>query len=77
MATVTITINTDNAAFEDDMLGEVARILETQVVRDMRSKTHYCVGGVWIKAKAKQQVASVKVTDLNGNTCGTVSIQED
>ena len=66
MATVTITINTDNAAFEDDMLGEVARILETQVVRDMRSGTYYVVG-----------CENARVFDLNGNTCGTVSIQED
>jgi hypothetical protein len=66
MATVTIIINTDNAAFEDDPWDEVARILETQVARDMRYSDYYCVG-----------CDSTKVTDLNGNTCGSVSIQED
>lgn len=66
MATVTITINTDNAAFEDDMFGEVARILETQVIRDMRSGQYYYVGNV-----------STGLIDVMGNVCGKVTIEED
>lgn len=65
MATVTITINTDNAAFEDDPWGEVASILEKQVARDMRNEYYY-VGCV-----------SAGLIDVMGNVCGKVSIQED
>jgi hypothetical protein len=65
MATVTITINTDNAAFEDDPWGEVASILEKQVARDMRNEYYY-VGNV-----------STGLIDVMGNVCGKVTIEED
>jgi hypothetical protein len=65
MATVTITIHTDNAAFEDDPWGEVASILEKQVARDMRNEYYY-VGNV-----------STGLIDVMGNVCGKVTIEED
>ena len=65
MATVTITIHTDNAAFENDPWGEVASILVKQVSRDMRNEYYY-VGNV-----------SAGLIDVMGNVCGTVSIQEN
>jgi hypothetical protein len=65
MATVTIVIHTDNAAFEDDPWGEVASILEKQVARDMRNEYYY-VGNV-----------STGLIDVMGNVCGKVTIEED
>jgi len=65
MATVTIVIHTDNAAFENDPWGEVASILEKQVARDMRNEYYY-VGCV-----------NVGLIDVMGNVCGKVSIQDE
>ena len=61
MATVTITINTDNAAFEDDPWGEVASILES-IATTMRDY---------------QYLVSEKVRDSNGNTCGSITMGDE
>jgi len=61
MATVTITIHTDNAAFEDDMFGEVAAILES-IATNVRNE---------------QGLTRAKIRDSNGNSCGSVFIEED
>ena len=61
MATVTITIHTDNAAFEDDPWGEVAYILES-IAENMTDE---------------QGLTRSPLIDRNGNTCGSVSIKEN
>jgi len=61
MANITITINTDNAAFEDDPWGEVAYILES-IAENMTDE---------------QGLTRSPLIDRNGNKCGSVSIQED
>lgn len=63
MASITIKINMDNAAFEDDPQGEVIRILG-QVIGKINHGL--CVAD-----------AEGKLRDTNGNTCGSVEIEED
>jgi hypothetical protein len=52
-------IETDNAAFEDDLGGEVARIL-----RDAADTVEYSLS-------PQPDKANYKVMDINGNTCGS------
>lgn len=58
MEKVTITIDTDNSAFEDAPASEVARIL-----RDLAGKLE-ASGGI------EQVPRRVPLFDLNGNVCG-------
>ena len=62
MAQITITIDTDNAAFEDNPneLEKVIRILGHNLTR--------CFSG--------HMVRNFAALDSNGNTCGTVTITE-
>ncbi len=60
---ITITINTDNAAFERWPEGEVARIL-TDYARKLADH-EICFDG-----------DTVKMRDINGNTVGAVEITE-
>ena len=61
MTTITITINTDNAAFEDDPWSETADILESiaQNFRDDRDLQYD------------------KVRDSNGNTVGIITMEDE
>ena len=63
MANITITINTDNAAFEDDPHSEVASILES-IASDMRDERDMR----WSKEK---------IRDSNGNTCGSITMGDE
>jgi hypothetical protein len=60
---ITITINTDNAAFENYAAGEVSHIL-AQLARDVRDKD------------LKRDVDGLKLRDGNGNTVGKVEVSE-
>lgn len=64
---ITITINTDNAAFSDDARAEVARILHELAYRvdGIHKPVIYCDPG-----------DSDDVRDINGNTIGKVTITE-
>lgn len=66
MATFRITINTDNAAFEDDPAAEVARILhhEADRIEAFRPSFEHATEGDG-------------VLDINGNTVGTLEILVD
>jgi len=55
---ITITINTDNAAFEDDRGAEVARIL-TKLAR-------------YIRDNGPEYAHCRRLMDANGNAVGTV-----
>lgn len=59
MPTVTITFNTDNAAFEDDYFGEVAHIMfvASRMLEDNGAEPF-----------------ERKLLDTNGNTIGTVKV---
>lgn len=56
MKTITITIDTDNAAFEPDTYAELARILKTWIARGCQ--------------------AGKLPLDVNGNSVGTVEIED-
>lgn len=56
---VTVTIDTDNAAFADDAGWEVARILRELADR-LAVDIHQCHAG--------------PIRDVNGNTCGTWTV---
>lgn len=58
---ITITINTDNAAFEDDYAREVERILLDVARR--------------IKHEGREAGASFSLRDINGNTVGKVVVE--
>lgn len=61
---ITITINTDNAAFSgEDGPGEVARILDR-------------IKGL-IQVRDYLEPDTLTLRDINGNTCGEVRIEED
>ena len=60
---ITLTINTDNDAFQDDPWGEVASILES-IATDMREHPNL-------------EDRHSKVYDSNGNTCGTFIIKDE
>lgn len=63
MAKVTIEIDTDNAAFEDDNWGhEVSRILKTTAMKSLRYG---------------REISGVLLRDSNGNTVGSVTIGEE
>ena len=63
---ITITIETDNAAFEGDELGpETARIL-ADVARKLEATPRRLF-----------QSEAVKLRDINGNTVGMVRIEEN
>ena len=64
---ITITINTDNAAFEDDPSSEVARILRQLIDRLTRGAA----------ADDLQEADGIKLRDINGNMVGSVSVEED
>lgn len=55
---ITITISTNNTAFEDSEKAEVARIL-ADIAASME----------------RFGIASGKVRDINGNTCGKVEVE--
>lgn len=57
---ITITINTDNAAFEGDPGVELSRIL-TQLAQEFEQTTNPHSG---------------KICDINGNTVGKVEVSE-
>ena len=61
MGTFKLTINTDNAAFDDDMEAELARIL-TDIAQALRDY------GPW---------AGGTIRDINGNPVGTYTITGD
>ena len=61
--TITITICTDNAAFEDDPESEVARILAAYA--------RQLADGLTNLSFAR------KLRDINGNTVGSVEVKED
>jgi hypothetical protein len=61
--TITITIQTDNEAFQPDPAAEVARILNKYFVDPLdRVDLEYITG--------------LKLRDINGNTVGSVSITD-
>ena len=60
--TITITINTDNAVFEDDPEHEVGRILEGYAEDLVRGDT---------------TLRPRRLYDANGNTVGAITITED
>lgn len=59
MERITITIETGNAAFEDEPATEIARIL-----RDIAARF-----------EAGSAFGGVQVRDINGNTCGGIEIK--
>lgn len=59
---ITITIQTDNAAFEGLPLDEVARILRDLAMR--------------MAGNDPANFQQVRLLDANGNTCGKVEIDE-
>lgn len=60
---ITITINTDNDAFQDDPWGEVASILES-IATNMREYPNL-------------EDQSGKIYDSNGNSCGTLIFKDE
>jgi hypothetical protein len=60
---ITITIETDNAAFEDNREAEVARILADYARR--------LADGL-----ANLPLTTQPLRDINGNTCGRVEVRE-
>jgi len=56
-----VTIQTDNAAFENDPSGEVSRILETQVIPAL---------------KEREIAECIVLRDINGNKVGYASIAD-
>jgi hypothetical protein len=65
--TITVTINTDNAAFGDGneitMRTEVGRCLHLAASHFTKYTPLYCLDGL-------------SVLDLNGNTCGRIEVSE-
>lgn len=62
MALITITINTDNAAFVEDGEQEVARIL-TELSSDI--------------ARGAIDYDGANIRDINGNVVGRISLEEE
>ena len=67
MESVTITIETGDAAFEDSPVSEVARILRDLASRFERDGVSYCL--------TLRDINGLTLHDINGNRCGLVSIQ--
>jgi hypothetical protein len=61
---VTIRINCDNAAFEDDPYSEIARMLQTLAWR-IESKSNLVLSG-----------DSIPIKDSSGNKVGTCEVKE-
>ena len=61
MGTITITIDTDNAAFSENEAQEVTRILETLTAK--------------IGFDGQLQRGNQSVRDINGNTVGKVEVK--
>ena len=57
---ITIKINTDNDAFREDAMGEVAGVLR----------------GLALRAEDGMLDDHPEILDINGNSCGTVSISD-
>ena len=66
---LTLTLNTDNAAFEDG--SEVSRILHN-LAHSLASLGHYDN-----LLQAYNEEGEQKLRDINGNTCGTWSITNE
>ena len=67
MESVTITIETGDAAFDDSPVSEVARILRDLASRFERDGVSYCL--------TLRDINGLTWHDINGNRCGLVSIQ--
>jgi hypothetical protein len=61
---ITITLDTSNAAFEEDPAAEISRILEA-LSRSFRAE------------KRPTDLDGEKLRDINGNTVGQVTVSED
>lgn len=61
--TITIKINTENAAFEDDRDGELTRILTAAIARLTHNGSPY-----W-------RTCPLTLHDSNGNTVGSVTVR--
>lgn len=66
---VTITFDTNNAAFEDDFDAELARVLRS-LPRKIGAQMARASGCVCTHPEADD-----KLLDVNGNTCGFVRVE--
>lgn len=67
---ITITINTENAAFEDDYWGELQRVLNTVPKKVIAQRER--AEGFLCTALESDDI----LHDINGNRCGTILITE-
>jgi hypothetical protein len=63
---IQITITTDNAAFADDWMSEVERILAQFRLRAQYLEKDYLT-----------PKSTTPIRDINGNRCGEIAISED